>query len=81
MKPNKYPVGTTIRYIGGCTTCKGQIGKIVATKGYTPIIDLPKSACMFVRQRGSMMVSWEDIEPVSVKGEQYLFGFMNNGKR
>ena len=85
MKPNEYSVGTEIRFVYQYEDCRGLKGRIIDIIDGNPLIYLPKSHCISCYSTkvrpATLQCDWDDIEPVSVKGEQYLFGFMNNDKR
>lgn len=68
-----YPVGTAIKYLGGCCKCKGKIGTITARYSTYCTITLPKSTCSAAPR---VVCGWDEIELVKVKGRQLLFDFM-----
>lgn len=78
MKKNiqKYPVGTSIRYIGRCKKCKGKTGKIVKVTEYHPYIVLPQSNCSTMIDCGEVACNWENIELLVKKNQQLVFSFI-----
>lgn len=85
---NKYPIGTTIRWIPNrCNMTKsaikdiGKIGKIVGyTKQSHPLIFLPESEHFSSNSTQAIPISWwaiwKDVEILSQKGKQLMFAFM-----
>ena len=85
MVTKKYPIGTKIRFINPYIDT-GLTGKIVGlTMGWGPDIYLPMAEKHIKHGRFPILSNgakftwhcrWEEIEPISVKGQQLLFSFM-----
>jgi len=87
MAAKKYPIGTRIRFLNPFFDT-GKKGVIVGlTTGRGPDIYLPTADKHIIhnhyptlddRTKFTWHCGWDEIEPISVKGEQLLFAFMSN---
>ena len=74
MSDKKYPIGTKVKYIGGCKSCGGHTGKVIQVYENVCRITLPHSSCSGA-SGGSITCVWSDIERLIKKNEQLLFAF------
>lgn len=88
MATKKYPIGTKIRFINpNLDTNKEGVIVAILPNGH-PTVYLP-TADKHINQnyyptlddgtKFTWRCSWDEIEPISVKGQQLLFEFMYNG--
>ena len=73
-----YPIGTKIKYIGGCHKCKGKTGKVIRIYERTCSVTLPQSKCSTLCYNGTLTVSWCDVELLPQKNVQLEFAFMED---
>lgn len=78
----KYPVGTKIRWVGGCNwDFSNKIGRIVGFENGLPLIffSVSKWTSIYSTEKVPVTIqcNWDEIEKVVTKGQQLLFSFMD----